>query len=157
MDSFDPEAECCGDADSGEEVAGEFVVTCRNCAEVLEATECALDGVAELVGVTIEWEAVYAIDLVWDDGSRAARREAVPQGIAIIGAVGEKPGAGPAPCDEIGSGDDVGSLTGRQVEDVRPAFLVNEEMDLGCQSPRERPMAWRRSPLFALPRPSGAP
>ena len=51
--------------------------------------------------------------------------------VAIVGAVGEQASAGAALSDEVGCGDDVGCLTGGQMEDMRPAVLVGENMDLG--------------------------
>jgi hypothetical protein len=57
------------------------------------------------------------------------------------------------------------SLAGGQVKDVRPAMLVDEEVDpfgklrtgLVVRPPRERPIAWKRSPLFVHSKRSGAP
>lgn len=55
----------------------------------------------------------------------------MPERVAIVGAVGEQASAGAALGDEVGGSDDVGCLACSQVEDMRAAVLVGENMDFG--------------------------
>src|SRR3546814_16500437 len=88
--SFEPEAGSGGETDAGVEVAGEFVGSGCDGAEVLEAAEGALDGVTQLVGIGIEREAVHAVDLVGDHRKGSASGEIVAERVTIVGAVGEQ-------------------------------------------------------------------
>ena len=132
--------------DAGEEVAGELVIACGDGAEVLEPAEGALDDVARAVGGVVEGEAVHPVALVGDDGRGALPGETPAQGIAVMGAIGEELPGGSGSRHEVERGDGVGGLAGRQLEDVRAALLVGEEMD-----PGRAPAARAADGLAALP------
>ena len=77
MDSIAPIDQSGDEAQAGEEVSGEFVVSGGDGAEVLDAAVGALDDVAPFVAFGVEGEEALAIGLIGDDGDGAA---AVEQG-----------------------------------------------------------------------------
>ena len=146
MDSNDPITECDDEAEAGEEVSGELVVAGRDAAEVLDPAEGALDDVARPVGERIEGMPVHPGDLVRDDGRGAARSQEAAQMIDVIGLVADEAAARRRRGDERRRALDVGDLAAGQEEGVRPAFAVDEGVDLG-----RAPAARAADRLLALP------
>jgi hypothetical protein len=75
VDSNAPIDERGNEAQSGEEVSGELVVSGGDGAEVLDAAVGALDDVARFVTLGIEREEALAIGFVGDDGDGPAAVE----------------------------------------------------------------------------------
>src|SRR4051794_7061971 len=92
MDSIDPEAYRGDKAECGEEVSGEFVVSGSDAAEIFEATECALDDVAEPVELGIEREGDLAVSLVGNDGRCALAFEEEAQMRGVVAFVADHDG-----------------------------------------------------------------
>src|SRR5260370_37853433 len=82
------------EAQAGEKVAGELVVTRGDGAEVLEPTVGALDDVAPLVALWIEREDALAVGFVGDHGDGAAAVEQRAQMIGVVAFDANQPGAG---------------------------------------------------------------
>ena len=73
MDSIDPVAERGDQAQTGEEIAGCFVVSGRDGAKVLQTAEGAFDDVAKTIKLGVEGKDALAAGLIGDDWRRAAR------------------------------------------------------------------------------------
>jgi hypothetical protein len=89
-DSLNPPYDSSDEADGGEEVSRQLVVSSGDASEVLEPTEGILDAVALSVGFSVEAERLLAVGLVGNDGLGAAIFQPLSQWRAIIGLVAEK-------------------------------------------------------------------
>lgn len=131
---------------SGEEIAGEFVVSGSNAAEILEPAEAAFDDVAPFVGPFVETMDSDAIGFVGNDGLGAAFGDLRPQVVAIVALVGKQSTHVGRECQNIGRGGDVGILAGRQMKNDRPATRIAQRMDF-----RRAPAAGTADRLIAFP------
>ena len=115
----------------GEEISGELVVACRDAPKILEPTETALDDIAPPIGSLVEAVPSDAVGFIGDDGLGAALLDRSAQRIAVIAFIcDDGPGLG-GERQDIGRSSDIGVLTGRQVENDRPAQRIAQSMDFG--------------------------
>jgi hypothetical protein len=109
---------------------GEAVVSCGDSAEVLEAPEHALDGVAAAVEIGREAILPAAIGLGRDVGCGALALDLATDGIAVIPLVAVQDfGAGHLVEQGIGGGT-VGDLAAGQQERDRTAEAIGQRVDL---------------------------
>ena len=133
---------------------GEPVVAGGDPAEVLEAAEHAFDGVAVTVEIGREAALPATIGLRRDVGSSALALDLAAYRVAVIALVAVQDFGGGEVVEQGIGGNAVGDLAevnrkaiGQQKQSVSAWILV-------VRRPRERPIAWFRSPLFR-PRRSG--
>ena len=69
---------------SGQEIAGELVVSGRDAAEVLEPTKAALDDVSAFIGTLVEGMDDDAVGFVGNDGLGAATYDFAAKVVAVI-------------------------------------------------------------------------
>jgi hypothetical protein len=101
-------------------VDGEPVVAGGDAAPVLEAAEGALDQVAQPAGERIERVAALAGRVVGDDRQRATGDRELPQGVAVVGGVGDAQPGGRQRFDERRRDRQVVPMAGAQREGERP-------------------------------------
>lgn len=108
---------------------GEAIVSCGDSAEVLEAPEHALDGVA--IAVEIGREAVLptAVDLGRDVRRGALALDLATDGIAVIPLVAVQDVGGGELIEQRIGGDTVGDLAAGQQERDRAAEAIGQRVD----------------------------
>ena len=139
------------EAKCSHEIGGVFVVSGGDAAEVLEASEHALDCVAVPVAGFIKIMELLAVGLVGNDGLDAAAYEPSTPMIGIVGLVGEQvAGVGEAISQHHGARD-VGDLAGREIEGEGSAAVVAQGVDLGVAPALGAADGLNRSPPFPPP------
>lgn len=123
--------------DGRHEIASEFVVSSGDAAEVLEATEAALDDVSSLVGALVEGMDDDAVGFVGNDGLCPALDDLGAQFVAVISFVAKQGAHGRGECQNLRGGSDVGVLASRQMKNDRSAARIAQAMDFG-RSPTAR-------------------
>ena len=69
------------------EVASQFVVSGSDTAPILEPAEHALDKVAQLIGLRIEWMRSLSRRVVRDDWDRPTLAQEEPKTVAVVGSI----------------------------------------------------------------------
>lgn len=151
MDSIDPIAEGCDEAQSGEEVAGGFVVACGDGPEILHAAEGPFDDVAQAVEIGVEWKKPFAVSLVGDDRCRAACLQEEAQMIRVIAFVANQLAARRRRGEQGSDGFDVGDVAAGQQEGVRTAVFVDERVDFRRAAAARPADGLILRPLFLAP------
>jgi len=121
-----------------QEIAGEFVVSGGDAAEVLEPAKAAFDDVSTFVNALVEAMDDDAVGFVGDDGLGAAANDFAAKVVAVIAFVGEERAHGRRERQNIGRCRDIGILAWRQVQDDRPAERIAQRMDF-CRAAAARP------------------
>lgn len=119
---------------SGEKVAGEFVVAGGNSPKVLEAAEAAFDYVAPAVSFFVEAMDTDSIGFVGDYGFGAALGDLRSQVVAVVALVGKQSAHVRCERQNVGGRSDISILAGRQMKNDRPAKRVAQRMDFGGAS-----------------------
>jgi len=123
---------------SGQEIAGELVVSGGDAAEVLKPAEAALDYISASVSTLVEAMDHDAVGFVGDYGLGAATNDFAAKLVAVIPFVGEERAHGWRERQDIGSRSDIGILTGRQMQNDRSAERIAQRMDF-CRTTAPRP------------------
>ena len=122
---------------SGQEIAGELVVSGRDAAEVLEPTKAALDDVSAFIGTLVEGMDDDAVGFVGDDGLGAATYDFAAKVVAVIPFVAEERAHGRRERQNIGRRRDIGILARGQMQNDRPAERIAQRMDF-CRAAASR-------------------
>jgi hypothetical protein len=122
---------------SGQEIAGELIVSGGNAAEVLEPTKAALDDVSAFIGTLVEGMDDDAVGFVGDDGLGAATYDLAAKVVAIIPFVAEERAHGRRERQNIWRRRDIGILAWCQMQDDRPAERIAQRMDF-CRAAASR-------------------
>ena len=122
---------------SGQEIAGELVVSGRDAAEVLEPTKAALDDVSAFIGTLVEGMDDDAVGFVGNDGLGAATYDFAAKVVAVIPFVAEERAHGRRERQNIGRYRDIGILPWGQMQDNRPAERIAQRMDF-CRAASAR-------------------
>ena len=122
---------------SGQEIAGELVVSGGDAAKVLEPAKAALDDVSAFIGTLVEGVDVYAVGFVGDDGLGAATYDFAAKVVAVIPFVGEERAHGRRERQNIWRRRDIGILAWCQMQDDRPAERIAQRMDF-CRAAASR-------------------
>jgi len=146
VDSIEPVGDGGCDTDGCEEVAGGFVVSRGEGAEVLQSTEGALDDVSQFVAFDVEGEIRLPVDFVGNDWRRATAFKEVAQMGCVVTLVADHRLAWRYGGKERRAAFDVGDMATRQEERVRAAVLVDERVDF-----RRAPAARAADRLLLLP------
>ena len=122
---------------SGQEIAGELVVSGRDAAEVLEPTKAALDDVSAFIGTLVEGMDDDAVGFVGDDGLGAATYDFAAKVVAVIPFVAEERADGRRERQNIWRRRDIGVLAWCQMQHDRPAERIAQRMDF-CRAAASR-------------------
>ena len=122
---------------SGQEIAGELVVSGGDAAEVLKPAEAALDYISASVSTLVEAMDHDAVGFVGDYRLGAAASDFGAKVVAIIAFVGEERAHGWGECQNIGRSSDIGILAWGQMKDDRPAERIAQRMDF-CRAASAR-------------------
>ena len=122
---------------SGQEIAGELVVSGRDAAEVLEPTKAALDDVSAFIGTLVEGMDDDAVGFVGDDGLGAATYDFAAKVVAVISFVAEERAHGRRERQNIWRRGDIGVLAWCQMQHDRPAERIAQRMDF-CRAAASR-------------------
>ena len=122
---------------SGQEIAGELVVSGRDAAEVLEPTKAALDDVSAFIGTLVEGMDDDAVGFVGDDGLGAATYDFAAKVVAVIPFVAEERAHGRRARQNIWRRRDIGVLAWCQMQHDRPAERIAQRMDF-CRAAASR-------------------
>ena len=114
---------------SGQEIAGELVVSGGDAAEVLEPTKAALDDVSAFIGSLVERMDNDAVGFVGDDGLGAATYDFAAKVVAVIPFVAQERAHGRRERENIWRRRDIGILAWCQMQDDRPAERIAQRMD----------------------------
>lgn len=106
---------------SGQEIAGELVVSGGDAAKVLEPAKAALDDISAFTGTLVEGVDDDAVGFVGDDGLGAATYDFAAKVVAVIPFVAEERAHGRRERQNIWRRRDIGILAWRQMQDDRPA------------------------------------
>ena len=113
----------------------------RNCSEMFELVEEALDKVAEAIEVGAESGDIHALGYRLDVGPGSAIRQALAEGVTVVGAVSEQNLTGTDAVQHVGGATAVMSLAFAQLDGDRVAIGIDDGMDLGRQSSARAPHA----------------
>jgi len=91
VDSIAPIDESGDEAQAGEEISGELVVSGGDAAPIFEATPQPLDEVSLAIGDAVVGDLADARRTGWNDSLGAARGNQPADGIAVVAAVGDEP------------------------------------------------------------------
>ena len=122
---------------SGQEIAGELVVSGRDAAEVLEPTKAALDDVSAFIGTLVEGMDDDAVGFVGDDGLGAATYDFAAKVVAVIPFVAEERAHWRRERQNIWRRRDIGVPAWCQMQDDRPAERIAQRMDF-CRAAASR-------------------
>ena len=122
---------------SGQEIAGELVVSGRDAAEVLEPTKAALDDVSAFIGTPVEGMDDDAVGFVGNDGLGAATYDFAAKVVAVIPFVAQERAHGRRERENIWRRSDIGILPWCQMQDDRPAERIAQRMDF-CRAAASR-------------------
>jgi hypothetical protein len=113
----------------------------RDCSEMFELVEEALDKIAEAIEVRAESGDVHALGYRLDVGPGSAIGQALAEGVAVVGAISEQNLTGTNAIQHIGGATAVLSLAFAQLDGDSVAIGIDEGMDLGRQSSARAPLA----------------
>jgi len=113
----------------------------RDCSEMFELVEEALDEVAEAIEVRAESGDVHALGYRLDVGPGSAIGQPLAEGVAVVGAISEENLTGTNAVQHIGGATAVMSLAFAQFDGDRVAVGIDDGMDLGRQSSARAPHA----------------
>jgi len=119
--------------DAGEKVSGEFVVTRRDSAKVLEFIEEALDEVALAIEGEVAWQRDRAAGMGRNDRSDLPVGEGFDEGISVIGLVTDQSRWIGVLKQRLCTSE-VAGLPWRKHQLDRIAQRIDERVDLGAQS-----------------------
>ena len=122
---------------SGQEIAGELVVSGRDAAEVLKPTKAALDDVSAFIGTLVEGMDDDAVGFVGNDGLGAATDDFAAKVVAVIPFVAQERAHGRRERENIWRRRDIGILAWCQMQDDRPAERIAQRMDF-CRAAASR-------------------
>ena len=122
---------------SGQEIAGELVVSGRDAAEVLKPTKAALDDVSAFIGTLVEGMDDDAVGFVGNDGLGAATYDFAAKVVAVIPFVAQERAHGRRERENIWRRRDIGILAWCQMQDDRPAERIAQRMDF-CRAAASR-------------------
>jgi hypothetical protein len=122
---------------SGQEIAGELVVSGRDAAEVLEPTKATLDDVSAFIGTLVEGMDDDAVGFVGNDGLGAATYDFAAKVVAVIPFVAKERAHGRRERQNIWRRRDIGIVTWCQMQDDRPAERIAQRMDF-CRAAASR-------------------
>jgi hypothetical protein len=123
---------------SGQEIAGELVISCGDAAEVLEPARAALNDIPTFVGGFVQAMDDDAIGFIGDYGVGAMPNDFGAELVTVVPFVGEKRAHRWCERQNIGGSSDVGILTLGQMQDDRPAERIAQRMDF-CRTTAPRP------------------
>ena len=122
---------------SGQEIAGELVISCGDAAEVLEPAKAAFDDISAFVGALVEAVDDDTVGFIGNDGLGAVTSNFGAKVVTVVPFVCEKRAHGWCERQNIGRSSDVGILTWGQMQDDRSAERIAQRMDFcGTASPR---------------------
>lgn len=107
------------------------VKPCRDCAEMLDAVEEALDPIAQLVDPRAEGWRIDAVVERADIDVGALCGDFRPQRVAVVAPVGEQNAVARQRCEHVLAALAVVSLTFRQLERNREPVAVDDRVDFG--------------------------
>ncbi len=122
---------------SGQEIAGELVISCGNAAEVLEPAKTALNNIPTFVGALVESMDDDAVGFIGNYGLGATTNDFAAKVVAVISFVGEERAHGWRERQNIGRRRDIGILAWSQMQDDRPAKRIAQRMDF-CRAAAAR-------------------
>jgi len=122
---------------SGQEIAGELVVSGGDAAEVLKPAEAALDYISASVSTLVEAMDHDAVGFVGDYRLGAAASDFGAKVVAVISFVRKERAHGRCECQNVRRGSYVGILTGRQMQNDRSAERIAQRMDF-CRAAASR-------------------
>ena len=137
--------------DGGEIVPGQLVIAGRNSAEVLEATDRALDLVAISIDLAVEGMAALAGRVVGDHRQTAALDEKAAQAVAVVSRIRQAQRRRRQVTDEGQRHPRIAALAGAQLEGDRPPLLIDRCVDLSGVSAARAPDGLRVRPPFPPP------
>ena len=114
---------------SGQEIAGELVVSGRDAAEVLEPTKAALDDVSAFIGTLVEGMDDDAVGFVGDDGLGAATYDFAAKVVAVIALVGDEGAHGRSKREKGRCGGDICVLAGGEMKCAGSAVRITQCVD----------------------------
>jgi len=117
--------------------------------EVLELVEASLDSIAGFVERAVVRDDDFARSVGRNDCLHSGFGDPVPEGVAVIGLIGDESGAFD-PVDHRRRGDDVMKLPAGDHEPQRAAQSVGQHMDLGGQSASGTPQRLIFGPPFPV-------
>ena len=122
---------------SGQEIAGELVVSCGDTPEVLEPAKAAFDDISAFVGALVETMDDDTIGFIGDDGLGAATYDIAAKVVAVIPFVAEERAHGRRERQNIWRRRDIGVLAWCQMQHDRPAERIAQRMDF-CRAAASR-------------------
>ena len=122
---------------SGQEIAGELVISRGDAPEVLEPAKAAFDDISSFVGAFVEAMDDDTVRFIGDYGLGATTNDFAAKLVAIIPFVGEEHAHGWRERQDIGSRSDIGILAWSQMQDDRPAERIAQRMDF-CRAASAR-------------------
>ena len=122
---------------SGQEIAGELVISCGDAAEVLEPAKTALNNIPTFVGALVESMDDDAVGFIGNYGLGATTNDFAAKVVAVISFVGEERAHGWRERQNIGRRRDIGILAWSQMQDDRPAKRIAQRMDF-CRAAAAR-------------------
>lgn len=135
---------------AGEEVFGPFVVSRGDGSIMFDFVEEALDEISATIQVETEGRRVFTVRHGLDVGPCAALVEALPQRVAVIGAVGEKDLPLDQGVEHAGCAATIVRLALGQFQRDRLPSASTSAWIFVVSPPRERPMQQDRSSFLAL-------
>ena len=122
---------------SGQEIAGELVVSCGDAPEVFEPAKAALDDISAFIVPFVEAMDDDTVGFIGDDGLGAATNDFAAKVVGVIPFVGEERAHGRRERQNIGRRRDIGILAWSQMQDDRPAERIAQRMDF-CRAASAR-------------------
>ena len=122
---------------SGQEIAGELVISGGDAAEVLEPAKAAFDDISAFVGAFVEAMDDDTVGFIGDDGLGAATNDFAAKVVAVVPFVGEERAHGWRERQNIGRRSDIGILAWGQMQNDRPAERIAQRMDF-CRAASAR-------------------
>ena len=122
---------------SGQEIAGELVVSGGDAPKVLEPAEAAFDDISAFVGALVEAMDDDTVGFVGDDGLSAATHDFAAKVVPVIPFVSQERAHGRRERQNIGRRRDIGILARGQMQDDRSAERIAQRMDF-CRAASAR-------------------
>lgn len=123
---------------SGQEIAGELVISRGDAPEVLEPAKAAFDDISAFVGAFVEAMDDDTVRFIGDYGLGSLPNDFGAQVVAVIPFVGEERAHGWCERQNIRRSSDIGILAWGQMHDDRPAERIAQRMDF-CGTASARP------------------
>jgi hypothetical protein len=116
---------------SGQEIAGELVISCGDAAEVFEPAKAAFNDIATFVGAFVKAMDDDAVGFIGDYGLGSMPNDLGAKIVTVVPFVGEKRAHRGCERQNIGRSSDVGILPWGQMHDDWPAERIAQRMDFG--------------------------